>query len=43
MLSAVTGRGVTELLRATIAPIEARRKEEKPEGRAESTQWAPPI
>ena len=43
LLSTPTRRGVTEVLRATMAAIEARRTRESTESRAKQAQWAPSI
>jgi GTPase len=43
LLSTATHRGVTDVLRATMAAIEARRTREPAESRAKQAQWAPSI
>ena len=43
LLSAATHRGVTEVLRATIAAIEARRASELAKDASKLAQWAPSI
>ena len=42
-LSTATRLGVTDVLRATMAAIEARRTRESAEGAAKQAQWAPSI
>jgi hypothetical protein len=43
LLSTATHRGVTDVLRATMAAIAARRASESAESRAMPAQWAPSI
>jgi GTPase len=43
LLSTATQRGVTDVLRATIAAVEARRARDSVEGAAKPAQWAPSI
>ena len=43
LLSTATRRGVTDVLRATMAAIDARRTRESAESAAKPAQWAPPI
>jgi GTPase len=43
LLSTATRRGVTDVLRATMAAIDARRTRESTESRVKPAQWAPSI
>jgi hypothetical protein len=43
LLSTATRRGVTDVLRATMAAIDARRTREPAQGATKQAQWAPSI
>jgi len=43
LLSTATRKGVTDVLRATMAAIDARRTRESAQSRANPAQWAPSI